>query len=127
MKQFIRQVFTDILENPVFDHKLIEHYFSKDYVQSVDRIQLNYEEFILHIKKLKEKVIVQKIDIINYAERENTIFTNHMARSVLKDGSTVVHKVMAEFTIQENKIIKCDELTLLVEGKPAEKDLGSEI
>ncbi|BAP31166.1 uncharacterized protein CHSO_2129 [Chryseobacterium sp. StRB126] len=127
MKQIIQQVFSNILENPTFDLSLIEKYFSKDYIQFVDHTQLNYEEFILHIQKLKEKVTEQKIDILNYAENGNTIFTHHTAKSILKDGSIVRHKVLAEFTIQEGKIIRCDELTLLLEGADHSKNLGSEI
>lgn len=127
MKHIIQQVFSNILENPVFDLSLIEKYFSKDYIQLVDHHQLNYEEFILHIKKLKEKVVEQKIHIINYAENGNIIFTHHTAKSVLKDGSVVKHKVLAEFTIQQGKVIQCDELTLLLEGNPTEENLGSEL
>lgn len=127
MKQIIQQVFSHILENPVFDLSFIEKYFSKDYIQLVDHIQLNYEEFILHIQKLKEKVTEQKIDIINWAENGNIIFTHHIAKSVLKDGSVVLHKVLAEFTIQDGKVIRCDELTLLLEGTHHAKNLGSEI
>lgn len=127
MKHFIQQVFKEVLENPVFDELLIEKYFSKEYIQLVDHNQLNYEEFVLHIKKLKEKVAEQKMEIISHAENGNIIFTNHVARSILKDGSSASHKVLAEFTIQDHKIIRCDELTLLVEGNHTEKNLGSEI
>lgn len=127
MKHIIQQVFSSILENPVFDLSLIEKYFSKDYIQYVDHTQLNYEEFILHIKKLKEKVAEQKIEILNCAENGNIIFTHHTAKSLLKDGSIVRHKVLAQFTIQEGKIIQCDELTMLLEGADHNKNLGSEI
>ncbi|MBP1164443.1 MULTISPECIES: hypothetical protein [unclassified Chryseobacterium] len=127
MKHFIQQVFSEVLENPVFDELLIEKYFSKNYIQFVDRQQLNYEEFVLHIKKLKEKVAEQKIEFISHAENNNIIFTHHVVHSKLKDGSFVIHKVLAEFTIQNNKIIRCDELTVVLEGNQAEKNLGSEI
>lgn len=127
MKNFIQQVFREVLENPVFDQALIERYFSKNYIQLVDRQQLNYDQFVLHIRKLKEKVAEQKIEIIHHAENGNIIFTHHIAKSVLKDGSTVRHKVLAEFTIQDGKIIQCDELTLMLEGSLAEKNLGSEV
>lgn len=126
MKHFIQQVFKEVLENPVFDELLIEKYFSKEYIQLVDQSQLNYDEFVLHIKKLKEKVSEQKLEIINHAENGNTIFTNHIAKSTLKDGSEVVHKVLAEFTIRNYQIIRCDELTLLLEGNETAKNLGSE-
>ncbi|WP_353145452.1 hypothetical protein [Chryseobacterium sp.] len=127
MKHFIQQVFSEVLENPVFDQTLIEKYFSKHYIQFVDHTQLNYDEFILHIRKLKEKITQQRIQIINYAEKNNIIFTHHIAKSVLKDGSIVVHKVLAEFTIQDGKIIQCNELTLLMEGDHTAKNLGSEV
>ncbi|MDR6545161.1 putative SnoaL-like aldol condensation-catalyzing enzyme [Chryseobacterium rhizosphaerae] len=126
MKHFIQQVFSEVLENPVFDQSAIEKYFSKQYVQFVDHAQLDYNEFVLHIKKLKEKVAEQKLEIINSAENGNTIFIKHIATSVLKDGSTVLHKVLAEFTIQDGKIIQCDELTFLLEGNHSAKRLGSE-
>ncbi|WP_294328833.1 nuclear transport factor 2 family protein [uncultured Chryseobacterium sp.] len=127
MKHIIQQVFRDVLENPVFDLSLIEKYFSKNYIQWVDHHQLNYGAFILHIKRLKEKVTEQKIEILHYAENGNIIFTHHIATSVLKDGSMAVHKVLAEFTFENGKIIKCDELTLLLEGDFSSKNLGSEI
>ncbi|MGE8513690.1 MAG: hypothetical protein ACN6N7_13365 [Chryseobacterium culicis] len=127
MKHFIQQVFSEVLENPVFDELLIEKYFSKNYIQFVDRQQLHYEEFVLHIKKLKEKVAEQKIEFISHAENNHIIFTHHVVHSKLKDGSFVIHKVLAEFTIQNNKIIRCDELTVVLEGNQAEKNLGSEI
>lgn len=127
MKHFIQKVFSEVLENPAFDELLIEKYFSKDYVQLVDRQQLNYENFVLHIKKLKEKVTEQKIEFISHAENDNIIFTNHVVKSQLKDGSFVCHKVLAEFTIQNSKIIRCDELTVLLEGSQSEKNLGSEM
>ncbi len=126
MKHFIQQVFKEVLENPVFDEVLIEKYFSKEYIQFVDHAQLNYDEFVLHIKKLKEKVAEQKMEIISHAENGTIIFTNHIAKSTLKDGSEVVHKVLAEFTIRNHQIIRCDELTLLVEGDETAKNLGSE-
>ncbi|MGX5683102.1 hypothetical protein ACWKWW_00965 [Chryseobacterium cucumeris] len=126
MKHFIRQLFNDVLENPVFDELLIEKYFSKEYIQIVDHSQLTYDEFVLHIRKLKEKVVEQKLDIISHAENGNIIFTHHIAKSTLKDGSKVVHKVLAEFTIRNHQIIQCNELTLLVEGNVVEKNLGSE-
>lgn len=126
MKHFIQQVFKEVLENPVFDESLIEKYFSKEYIQLVDHSQLNYDQFVLHIKKLKEKVAEQKLEIVSYAENGNIIFTNHIAKSTLKDGSEVVHKVLAEFTIHNYQIIRCDELTLLIEGDETAKNLGSE-
>nr|WP_315035427.1 nuclear transport factor 2 family protein [uncultured Chryseobacterium sp.] len=127
MKNFIREVFSQVLENPVFDEVTIEKYFSKDYVQFVDHSQLNYDEFVLHIKKLKEKVSEQKIEILRYAINGDIIFTHHVAESLLKDGSRVKHKVIAQFTIQNDKIVQCDELTLLLEGSHTEKNLGSEM
>ncbi|WES98432.1 hypothetical protein P2W68_02190 [Chryseobacterium arthrosphaerae] len=127
MKHIIEQVFSRILENPVLDEILIEKYFSRQYVQLVDHTRLNYDEFVLHIKKLRDKVSEQKIKIISYAENENSIFTKHIARSVLKDGSIVIHKVLAEFTVVDGKIIQCDELTLLLEGTHDARNLGSEM
>ena len=127
MKNLIQKVFSEILENPEFNQTLIEKYFAKNYIQYVDNSQLTYEEFVLHIKKLKEKVAEQKVKIINYAENGNVIYTKHIAQSTLNDGSIVIHKVLAEFTIHNDKITQCDELTILLQGNENEKNLGSEL
>lgn len=125
MEKTIREMFQNIIENNVYNEQMIYKYFSPDYEQIVDDKYLKIEEFIMHIKKLKEVVETAEVSIINFATKDNSIFTKHIVKTVLKDGSKHTHKVFAEFIINDNKIIRCEELTLLLAGSEAAKRLGS--
>ncbi|ASK28872.1 hypothetical protein CEY12_01555 [Chryseobacterium sp. T16E-39] len=127
MEKLIRAVFTDVIENKNYDEVLINKYFSEDYQQNVDNVLLDFNAFKKHIQKLKEKVSKQNVVLENIATNETSIFTKHYVTSILKNGETVKHKVFAEFKIKNNKVVNCDELTILLEGDSREKKLGSEI
>jgi hypothetical protein len=53
------------------------------------------------------------------------VFTIHVADVVKKIGNHVKIKVIAMFVIENGKIAKCDELTLLVKGDDSDKNLAS--
>ncbi|WP_010255282.1 hypothetical protein [Myroides injenensis] len=125
MEKTIREMFQNIIENNVYNEQMINKYFSPDYEQIVDDKYLKIEEFITHIKKLKEVVETAEVSIINFATQDNSIFTKHIVKTVLKDGSKHTHKVFAEFIINDNKIIRCEELTLMIAGSEVAKRLGS--
>lgn len=127
MEKLIKAVFTDVIENKNYDESLINKYFSEDYIQIVDNVTLDFNSFKKHIQKLKEKADQQNVVFENIASNETSVFTKHFVTSVLKNGEIVKHKVFAEFTIKNNKVIYCDELTTLLEGSASEKKLGSEI
>lgn len=127
MENLIKAVFTDVIENKNYDESLIDKYFSEDYVQTVDQVTLDFNSFKKHIQKLKEKVDQQNVIFENMASNETSVFTKHHVTSILKNGEIVKHKVFAEFIIENNKVINCDELTILLEGSIIEKKLGSEI
>ncbi|MEZ0453693.1 hypothetical protein ABTW24_19035 [Sphingobacterium thalpophilum] len=122
---FIRTLFRDVIENQNYDETLINKYFSPNYIQIVDNEQLDFEGFKKHIKKLKDKIQRVDVQFSNIAENENSIFTKHYVRSILKTGDVIKHKVFAEFQIQDGKVYRCEELTLQIEGNPNESNLGS--
>lgn len=127
MKDFIKNLFRDVIENEHYDEKLIDQYFSNKYIQNVDNVILDYDTFKKHIQKLKSKVKKQQVDFENIVSDGNFVFTKHYVESILLNNETVKHKVIAEFTISDGKVVYCDELTLLVEGTINENNLGSEI
>jgi len=127
MKKFIKNLFKDVIENKEYNDSYIQKYFSETYVQTVNNEKLDFESFKKHILKLKSKVINQNVEFQKILSNRNTIFTKHIVTSTLKNKEIVKHKVFAEFTLnKEMKIIKCDEITLLVEGNENQNNLGSE-
>jgi len=124
---FIKALFRDVIENKNYDETLIDKYFSKNYIQIVDNVELDFDTFKKHIKKLKDKIQQVDIEFSNIAENDHSIFTKHQVTSILKTGEVVKHKVLAEFLIKDGKVFKCEELTLQIEGNPKESNLGSTI
>ncbi|WP_158963062.1 nuclear transport factor 2-like protein [Myroides fluvii] len=125
MEKLVEAMLHTIIEGQAYNERDIQHYFSPKYKQIVDQVQLDFAGFKQHIHKLKELIASVEITILNTASRGNTVFTKHLVSSVLKDGICYKHKVMAEFTIEEGKITRCEELTLLIEGLAQGKQLGA--
>jgi len=125
MENIVKGMLKDIIENPVYDEKLIHRYFAEEYQQTVDHTHLNLDQFKQHIQKLKSLIDEVKVEVLNYAVKDDTVFTKHLVSYLLKDGSKHTHKVFAEFIIHEEKVVSCEELTFLVEGSDTGKDLGS--
>ncbi|MGQ8869532.1 hypothetical protein [Myroides sp. TSA_177.3] len=124
MEKLVREMLHQIIENKVYDEQLITTYFSPQYVQVVNDTVLDFEGFKQHIKKLKEVVHTIRLEILQTGEGKDCVFTKHKVEVLLNDQSTHTYKVMAEFLFQEGKIIRCEELTYLVEGK-ASYNLGA--
>ncbi|MDM1296879.1 MULTISPECIES: hypothetical protein [unclassified Sphingobacterium] len=124
---FIKALFKDVIENKNYDETLINKYFSENYIQIVDNVELDFETFKKHIKKLKDKIQQVDIAFLNLAENDHSIFTKHQVTSILNTGEVVKHKVFAEFLIKDGKVFKCEEMTLQIEGSPNESNLGSAV
>jgi DNA-binding transcriptional MocR family regulator len=124
MEKLVREMLHQIIENKVYDEQLITTYFSPQYVQVVNDTVLDFEGFKKHIKKLKEVVHTIRLEILQTGEGKDCVFTKHKVEVLLNDQSTHTYKVMAEFLFQEGKIIRCEELTYLVEGE-ASYNLGA--
>lgn len=124
-KELIKNLFKNVLQNQSVDIEIIKKYISEKYIQYVDGKELRFEQFVEHIKKQKEVIESIKVDFISMVEENNIVFTNHIVSINKKDNSFVKVKVIAEFIIENEKLVKCDELTLLLNGSSEDKDLGS--
>ena len=124
-KELIKNLFKNVLQNQSVDIEIIKKYISEKYIQYVDGKELRFEQFVEHIKKQKEVIESIKVDFISMVEENNIVFTNHIVSINKKDNSFVKVKVIAEFIIENEKLVKCDELTFLLNGSSEDKDLGS--
>ncbi|WP_277640849.1 hypothetical protein [Wolinella succinogenes] len=124
-KELIVALFRDLLEAPVLDLSLVERYVSPDYVQMVDGAILDYSGFIEHLKKQKEIVKSMKVEFLALVQEGEIVFSNHVVKVEKKDGSYLEVKVIAQFTLFENRLIRCDELTRLLLGDKKDQDIGS--
>lgn len=80
-----------------------------------------------HIQHLQQVLQSVTLNIIAIAQNDNVVFTHHHVLAIKKDGSQVHTQVIAQFTLCDDKIIQCDELTYLLSGTKQDEDLGSRV
>ncbi|UOB17960.1 nuclear transport factor 2 family protein [Abyssalbus ytuae] len=124
-KVFIESGFKRIFGSTGFDEDFIREIFDQSYIQHVDGKTLELEEFIKHIKVLKERTKSIKVDFKTLIEEGDTVFSNHVVTATMKDHTKTIIHVIAEFRVRNGKMYYCDELTSLIDGNPNNSNLGS--
>lgn len=110
-----------------FSPQIINQYFSTEYKQTVNGKELAYPAFMKHIQHLQQVLQSVTLNIMAIAQNDNIVFTHHQVLAIKKDGSQVHTQVIAQFTLYDDKIIQCDELTYLLSGTQQDEDLGSRV
>lgn len=124
-KSRLKEVFSEVLESPVYNEELVKKYFSPDYVQYVDGKMLHFDGFNEHMKTLKKDIPEIQINIKTLVQEGSTVFSNHVVSK--KGAGDMKIQVIGEFRFQGDQISYCDELTYLISGDPKDRDLGSRI
>lgn len=124
-KAIIRNLFRDVLESSEVELSVIEKYIDPAYIQKVDGVILDYHGFIEHMKKQKQVIESMSVTFISMVEESDTVFTNHIVVAKKKDKEELRVHVIAQFTLQDGRLIACDELTRLIRGNEEDHDIGS--
>ena len=100
-------------------------YVAKNFVNPIDGNVFNYEQWVAHQKHIKSMVksMTPKFDLM--VAEGNDVAAVYYIKIIKNDGSELVVKDLAFFKIKDNKIIYCEELTRLVKGNVADKNIGS--
>lgn len=114
-----------LLTTPEFDQTKIEQYFAPSYQQTVNGVELGYAEFVAHVAKLKKDTKNRRVTVLACAAEKEHVFTHHHVSADKVDGESVKFEVLAHFTLFEGKIVRCQELTRMIEGQAKDEDLGS--
>ncbi|KIO77632.1 hypothetical protein TH53_08280 [Pedobacter lusitanus] len=126
-KSRLKEIFSEVLENPLYQEELIKKHFSPDYVQYVDGKTLYFEEFNQHMKVLKKDMPEIKIDVLTLVQEDHTVFSNHLVSGTTKEERKGLVQVIGEFRFSGNRLCYCNELTCLLSGDPKDRDLGSRV
>lgn len=121
-KQFVKTAVIYALENRNPDYS---KYVSKDFVNYVDKNTFNYQQWVQHQKNIKKIVKSMHPTFIRMVAEGNNVAAVYMIHLVKNDGSTLDVKDMGVFVIKNNKVVLVDELTHLMQGNEADKDIGS--
>lgn len=116
-----------IISDPVHSPEQIARWFSPDYQQQVDGNVLDYGRFLVHMATLKAHTRRMTIEVKAIADSGDTVLTHHQVSVTKQDGQTSLIEVFAHFQLREGKIVRCDELTRLLTGDPADADLGQRV
>lgn len=124
-KEFIREVFSAIFGAQPFNEQFISSHVSRDYVQHGDGQTLHYDDFVNHIRMLKERTKEIRISFKSLAEDNDLVFSNHTVVATMPDGKMSTLHVIAEFHVRNGQMCYCDELSHLENGDSAASDLGT--
>jgi len=114
-----------VVGSPEHNENLIAMYFASNYQQRVDGQQLDYEAFIRHMSVLKQLTKRIKINIKSVVADEDTVFTHHFVDIEKSQGGKSEFEVFACFTLSSGKIIRCEELTRMINGGAGDQSLAS--
>lgn len=114
-----------MMDTKRFHPDLIQQYFAEDYLQQVNGETLHYQAFVSHMKTLHTVVKKMRLEIITIASKDDKVLTHHHVYAEKNDGSQSHFEVFAAFLLNDDKIVQCNELTHMVQGAQADRDLGS--
>ncbi|TDR72978.1 nuclear transport factor 2 family protein [Paludibacterium purpuratum] len=104
---------------------LVERYFAPSYTQLVDGKQLDYTSFVRHLATLHQRVESLDLRIDQLIAQDDKVVSVHYVTVKKSDATQTFYKVIAVFTIQAGRIVRCEELTRLEQGDNVDRDLGS--
>lgn len=123
-EQLVRQVFETLSDfNRPAEEMLA--FFTEDYRQIVDGKELDLNNFLIHIKALRQKLKALEIDIQHIISNKDAAATVHIAHVTRISGKKSRIKVVAFYSFRDGKIAFVDELTHPLEGKEGDQALGS--
>ncbi|WP_108651869.1 nuclear transport factor 2 family protein [Dongshaea marina] len=121
-----KQTFEKVLGDVRFDEAVIRQHFAPDYHQWVDGKELDLDDFIQHMRALKASLESCEFEFRKLIVEGNELHSTHYVDAVKKDGGRVKAKVIGLFSFNpQGQLTSCDEMTYLIEGSEADRDLGS--
>lgn len=126
-KQHVSAALRQIIASPVHNPALMTEFFHADYEQWVNGNYLCCEDFLHHMALLKQVTRSMTLTILAVASQGDEVLTHHLVDVEKHDGARSTIQVLAHFTMRNQRIARCSELTHLVSGDRQDADLGSRV
>jgi hypothetical protein len=120
-----KQSMTNILENTEAGEKEISQYMSPNYIQITDGKRVDYRGFVQHIAVQKKLIVSARVRFVQIIAQDNVVSTNHEVDVVKKDGTQCTIKVIGHITYEGDKVVATDEMSMVTQGNPGDKELAS--
>ena len=122
-REFLEKVFANMFDPQAAAESLSE-FFATDYVQDADGARLDFNGFIDHARVLKNTFRSGHVRFEEILVDGPKIADVHIVEATKANGDTIRVKVIAVYTLEKGKIVRVDELTHLLEGAEADRDIG---
>lgn len=122
--EFVMQALHAIVCSPEHDEAKIREFFSPQYQQSVDGKSLDFNGFVEHMAKLKQLTESIEVTMLAIAGQHQNVLTHHRVAVSKREGGRSQVEVLAHFTMQDGLIVRCEELTRLIQGAAEDHSLG---
>lgn len=121
---FMENMYRDILENLKVEK--IPDYFSPNYVQTTGGENIDYQGFVDQIKDLKQHVeSIQVLPLEETVCEGNRMALRYLRRVTKKNGLLSNVAVLGIFEIQDDKLVRCWELSKVILGEKEDKALNA--
>lgn len=100
------------------------HDFHPQYRQWVDGKELNYQEFCAHIHWLRNQAHITSITFDQLLCQQETVFSCHNVSGYKINGHQFTIRVMALFEFLNEQIIRTNEMSCVIKGDAANRNLA---
>lgn len=126
-RQHVIDALHQVVTSPVHCPASIAAFFDAGYEQWVDGNRLCYKDFLHHMALLKQVTRSMSLTILAAASQGDDVLTHHRVEVAKQDGARSTIQVFAHFTLRNQRIYRCCELTHLVDGDHHDAGLGSRV
>jgi hypothetical protein len=126
--EFLAAALTEVCLGDEADHPVeqtVARYFHPDYRQTSDGRDLDYADFLAHIRTLRGRVRSGRFDIVDVVADGDRIADRHRVRLIKSDGGEIRAEVLllGRFA-NDGRLIRVHECTRLLSGDARDDDIG---
>ena len=120
---FLLEMFTSLFDPR--EEPQVDRFMTEDYTQLVDDKLLDRAGFLQHLQTVREAITAVEFQFEELVADENMIAERHLIMATKTDLTTMSAEVIALHHLRDGRVSRIVELTRLVSGSEADKDLGS--
>ncbi|ELH0894887.1 nuclear transport factor 2 family protein [Vibrio fluvialis] len=125
LKRLTHAALLAVIEAEYVDEREVERYFASSYQQVADGAVLNLSEFKQHLLTLKQLTRSMTVAVVAMAQQDEHVFSRHQVSVEKRNGERSMLEVIAHFQWREGKIVRCDELSRVIDGDQSDRALAS--
>ncbi|MBY7957370.1 nuclear transport factor 2 family protein [Vibrio fluvialis] len=125
LKRLTHAALLAVIEAEHVDEREVERYFASSYQQVADGAVLNLSEFKQHLLTLKQLTRSMTVTVVAMAQQDEHVFSRHQVSVEKRNGERSMVEVIAHFQWREGKIVRCDELSRVIDGDQSDRALAS--